>query len=100
MAGLFQIYKTDDPLGPELLKKIKLGLCYLNEHRFRHSFEDCLDLSFYSIKGKLLLSWIYYNFTCSITKTCLFLVLSFLDSELVFTKSFFYSNVLLLTFRI
>ena len=56
MAGLFQIYKTDDPLGPELLKKIKLGLCYLNEHRFRHSFEDCLDLPFYSIKGKLLLS--------------------------------------------
>ena len=93
MAGLFQIYKTDDPLGSELLKKIKLGLCYLNEHRFRHSFEDCLDLPFYSIKGKLL-------FTCSITKTCLFLVLSFLDSELVFTKSFFYSNVLLLTFRI
>ena len=56
MAGLFQIYKTDDPLGSELLKKIKLGLCYLNEHRFRHSFEDCLDLPFYSIKGKLLLS--------------------------------------------
>ena len=62
MAGLFQIYKTDDPLGPELLKKIKLGLCYLNEYRFRHSFEDCLDLPFHSIKGKLLLSWIILQF--------------------------------------
>ena len=32
-----------DPLGIKLLKRLRVGLSHLNEHRFRHNFQDCLN---------------------------------------------------------
>ena len=37
------IFKIHDPLGIKLLTRLRLGLSHLNEHRFRHNFQDCLN---------------------------------------------------------
>ena len=37
------IYKIHDPLGIKLLTRLRLGLSHLNEHRFKHNFQDCLN---------------------------------------------------------
>ena len=33
-----------DPIGLKLLSRLFLGLSHLNEHKFRHKFQDCLNL--------------------------------------------------------
>ena len=38
------IFKIHDPLGIKLLTRLRLGLSHLNKHRFRHNFQDCLNL--------------------------------------------------------
>ena len=37
------IYKIHDPLGLKLLTRIRLGLSHLNEHRFNHNFDSCIN---------------------------------------------------------
>ena len=37
------IFKILNPLGIKLLTRLRLGLSHLNEHRFRHNFQDCLN---------------------------------------------------------
>ena len=37
------IFKIHDPLGIKFLIRLRLGLSHLNEHRFRHNFQDCLN---------------------------------------------------------
>ena len=37
------IFKIHDPLGIKLLTRLRLGLIHLNEHRFRHNLQDCLN---------------------------------------------------------
>ena len=37
------IYKIYDPLGLKLLTSIRLGFSYLNEHRFNHYFDSCIN---------------------------------------------------------
>ena len=32
-----------DPIGIKLLTRLRLDLSHLNEHRFRHNFQDCLN---------------------------------------------------------
>ena len=36
-------YKIYDPLGIKLLTRLRLGLCHLSEHKFRHNFADSLN---------------------------------------------------------
>ena len=38
--SVFNIY---DPVGIKYLTRLKLGLSHLNEHKFRHNFQDCLN---------------------------------------------------------
>ena len=40
---LKSIFKIHDPLGIKFLTRMRLGLSHLNEHRFRHNFQDCLN---------------------------------------------------------
>ena len=37
------IYKIYDPLGLKLLTRLRLGFSYLNEHRFNHNFDSCIN---------------------------------------------------------
>ena len=37
------IYNIFDPKGLTILTHLRLGLSHLNEHRFRHNFQDCLN---------------------------------------------------------
>ena len=37
------VYNIHNPLRLKLLTRLRLGLSYLNEHRFNHSFESCLN---------------------------------------------------------
>jgi len=37
------IYNIFDPIGLKLLTRLRLGFSHLNEHRFRHNFQDCLN---------------------------------------------------------
>ena len=37
------IYNIHDPVGIKYLTRLRLGLSHLNEHKFRHNFQDCLN---------------------------------------------------------
>ena len=37
------IYDIHDPIGLKLLTRLRLGFSHLNEHRFRHNFQDCMN---------------------------------------------------------
>ena len=37
------VYNIFDPIGLKLLTRLRLDLSHLNEHRFRHNFQDCLN---------------------------------------------------------
>ena len=32
-----------DPIGLKFLARLRLGLNHLNEHSFRHTFQDCMN---------------------------------------------------------
>ena len=37
------IYNIHDPVGIKYLTRLRLGLSHLNEHKFRHHVQDCLN---------------------------------------------------------
>ena len=37
------IYKISNPIGVRLLKRLRLGLTHLNEHKFRHNVAACVN---------------------------------------------------------
>ena len=37
------IYNVHNPVGLKLLLRLRLGLSYLNQHKFNHNFQDCLN---------------------------------------------------------
>ena len=37
------MYNIFDPIGLKLLTRLRLGFSHLNEHKFRHNFQDCLN---------------------------------------------------------
>ena len=37
------IYNIFDPKGLTFLTRLRIGLSLLNEHRFQHNFQDCLN---------------------------------------------------------
>ena len=37
------VYNIHNPIGLKLLTRLRLGLGHLNEHRFNHNFENCLN---------------------------------------------------------
>ena len=39
-SNIFNIFA---PVGLKLLTRLGLGLSHLNEHKFRHNFQDCLN---------------------------------------------------------
>ena len=40
-----KIYSIFDPKSLGFLTRLRLGFSYLNKHRFRHNFQDCLNVS-------------------------------------------------------
>ena len=37
------IYNIHNPIGLKLLTRLRLGLSHLNEHKFKHNFQDCIN---------------------------------------------------------
>ena len=37
------VYDIHNPLGLRLLTRLRLGLSYLNEHKFNHNFKNCVN---------------------------------------------------------
>ena len=37
------VYNIFDPIGLTFLTRLRLGFSHLNEHRFRHNFQDCVN---------------------------------------------------------
>ena len=37
------VYNIHNPIGLKLLTRLRLGFSHLNEHRFNHNFESCLN---------------------------------------------------------
>ena len=37
------VYNIHDPVGIKYLTRLRLGLSHLNEHKFRHNFQDYLN---------------------------------------------------------
>ena len=37
------IYKIFNPLGIKFLTRLRFGISHLNEHRFKHNFQSCLN---------------------------------------------------------
>ena len=47
------IFKVFNPLGIKFLTRLRLGLSHLNEHKFKHNFQNCLNsLCFCSLEVK------------------------------------------------
>ena len=63
------IYSINNPVRLKLLTRLRLGLSHLNEHRFNHSFQNCINpLCSCSLKIELtfhfLLHWNHYTNIC------------------------------------
>ena len=41
------IYNVHNPVGLKLLTRLRLGLSHLNQHKFSHNFQDCLNTQTY-----------------------------------------------------
>ena len=37
------IFDINDPYGLQLLTRLRLGLSYLHNHKFRHNFQECIN---------------------------------------------------------
>ena len=37
------VYNINDPVGLKLLTRLRVNLSHLNEHKFRHNFQDSLN---------------------------------------------------------
>ena len=37
------IYNIHDPMGVKYLARLRLGLFHLNDQKFKHNFQDCLN---------------------------------------------------------
>ena len=37
------VYRIHNPAGLKLFTRLRLGLGYLNEHRFNHNFQSCIN---------------------------------------------------------
>ena len=37
------VYNIFDPIGLKFLTRLRIGFSHLNEHRFRHNFQDCIN---------------------------------------------------------
>ena len=37
------LYNVFDPIGLKFLTRLHLGFSHLNEHRFRHNFQECIN---------------------------------------------------------
>ena len=37
------VYNIFDPIGLKFLTRLRLGFSHLNEQRFRHNFQDCMN---------------------------------------------------------
>ena len=37
------IYNINNPVGLKLLTRLRLGLSHLDEHRFNHNFQNCIN---------------------------------------------------------
>ena len=42
-SDLHPVYNIYKPIGLKLLTRLRLGLSHLNEHRFNHNSENCLN---------------------------------------------------------
>ena len=40
----FGTFRIHNPVGLKLLIRLQLGLCHLDEHKFKHNFRDFLNL--------------------------------------------------------
>ena len=36
------VYNIHNPIGLKLLTRLRLGLSHLNEHKFKHNYQDCI----------------------------------------------------------
>ena len=64
------IYNVRNPVGLKLLTSFRLGLSHLNQHKFNHNFQDCLNpLSLCSSVVKYVFNFFlhshYYSKICS-----------------------------------
>ena len=37
------VFNIHNPIGLKFITRLRFGLCHLNEHRFNHSFKNCLS---------------------------------------------------------
>ena len=37
------VYNIFDPIGLKFSTRLRVGVSHLNEHRFRHNFQDCMN---------------------------------------------------------
>ena len=60
------IFSTFNPLGLKMITRLRLGLSHLNEHRFNHNFNNCINpLCTYSLDNESTVHFFlhcnYYN---------------------------------------
>ena len=75
-------YRIRNPIGVKLLTCSCLGLGYLNEHKLRHNFADCVSLLSCSIKPEITLPFFLHSHNFLNIKRKLFAKIKLLDETL------------------
>ena len=44
------VYRIHNPIGLKVLTRLRVGLSHLNEHRFNHNFQSCINPLCYSLE--------------------------------------------------
>ena len=78
------IYNIHNSIGLKLLTRLRLGLSHLNEHKFKHNFQDCINpLSTCSLEIESLSHFfLHCNYFTNIRST-LFSELQSVDANVV-----------------
>ena len=63
------VYNTNDPNSLKLLTRLRLGPSHLNEHKFNHSFKECVNpLSLFPICFFFVCSFVlFFCFFCTVS---------------------------------
>ena len=78
------LHNIHSPSGIKLLTRLRLGSNHWNEHKFNHSFDDCINLfRTYSLKPVLTLHFFLHCHHCNKLRSILFKDLNSVDKNLI-----------------
>ena len=88
------VFNIHDAQGITLLTRLRLGLSHLNDHKFRHNFQDCINLIYSRVHNIEITTYSLLHcphFTCA--RQTIFNKINNLDSTILERNESFLTNV-------